>query len=165
MQLSLGRGEMCPRTRSCSDPTMPPSCGLYAPAAATGTPDSPYLCDRVFSPNMRYALVVLSDRLTVYEYGTGTGSSWANLYDLGQKFTDLTSGSDDAFLVLQSSGEWLVRGDVWASGSSDVGTAYPLNAEEARAPFRLTVGDDGTVQILNRDGEQAWVGPNALELF
>lgn len=157
VQLSLDRGEGCPTTRSCSDPTMPPSCGLYAPlAAASGTPDSPYLCDRVFSPDMRYALVLGTRSLSLYRYGTGTGSSWTRVYDLNTKVNLFTS-QDDVFFILEPSGKWKLHGDLWAFSSEEMGTAYPANAEEAQAPFRLTVGNDGTVQILNRDGQQAWV--------
>lgn len=151
---------------SCSDPTMPPSCGLHATTGATGTPDSPYLCDPVFSPNMRYALVAHHEYgLVLYEYGTGTASSWAVAQELVPvlQTTDLRWGSD-VVLALQSSGMWALHGFGPVITSHDVGTTNTDFAGLTQAPFRLMVTDDGLVQIVGSDGREVWVSETTTSI-
>ncbi len=136
---------------------MPPSCGLYTTVNASGTPDSPYLCDRVFSPNMRYSLVLGLDRsLAVYDYGTGAGDSWTLVTTIMPSDSWLLG--KDLELFLEAGGFWYLNPNKSFpfTSSVDYGNTLLAHRGDHKAPFRLTVGNDGNVQLMNNQGQAAW---------
>lgn len=139
--------------------TTPPCISLYAPSSggAAIAPDSWYLCDRVYSPSMRYALVLGSGELAVYEYGTEAGDSWTLHSAI------VTGAPTQAHMVLSldTQGSW----SIYKYGGAGEGTLeshqFGITMEEHRGidkrPFRLTVGDDGLVRVTNREDQVTWV--------
>ncbi len=148
----------CNYNRYCTDAAMSSTCDLYANDDGTSTPDSPYLCDRIFSPSMRYALVLERDSdLAVYDYGTEAGDSWTLVSAI---VTGALFGrAQEHQLTLDAEGNWYIN---YSALGRDVSSSiYGISMGEYRgsdkAPFRLTLGDDGIVRLLNREDQVAWL--------
>lgn len=135
---------------------------LRATAGTSSTSNSPSLCDRVFSPNMRDVLVLSLYSLALYEYDNGSATSWAFVQTLASFDTGARPAVDVSLSLDEEGSWWLFFVGVgkapkasWSYGVTD----YEYTGT-GNAPYRLTVGDDCIVRLTNRNGQVAWLLSN-----
>ncbi|KAG2485488.1 hypothetical protein HYH03_015762 [Edaphochlamys debaryana] len=144
----------CPlKIPTCASPSAEAAvpCGLYANPGS-----GPWPCARLDSPSRQYYLVIRPN---------GGNLEVADSQDDTVVWSSNTASSGAKTLQVLRNGTWaLVRLDgspVLRSVDPTTGTSYPTYAGDALGPFRLHLGDDGSLALLNRNNKEAWTSRRA----
>lgn len=140
-------------------------------------------CNRLYSPSLDFYLELQIDgNLVLYrEEHSSEGNNNAHANQQLQLpassavrvwGTNLSEGFSGVIwtplsFALDLEGTWHVEalyGSLYyTTGSWSVGVSYSANAGYMNAPYRLLVGDDGVVRLVNKDGGEAWVSQDSRE--
>ncbi len=157
MTLTSPEFSRCNEEDPCSDPTMPPSCGLYT-SRYLGDWDPDHQCNRLYSASLEYVLVLHTNSNMVIYRTAGSNATEQPTEVVWS--ADTAFGNDARSLLLYRDGSWAIataRGLVSMFERFDrVGVYYKNNANYELAPFMLRLGNDGTVRLVNRLGHVAW---------
>lgn len=139
----------CSASGTLCSASMAPSCGLYY----TGDPDSQ--CSRLYSPSLKYVLVLQrTANLALYQHDPVTGQ-------LGQEVWATNTNAGVAVSLTVGYGSWRIFALAvpWPKSiySDEYGTEYSSEGGSELWPFKMQVGDDGMVRVVNREGRVAWV--------
>ncbi len=124
-------------------------------------------CNRIYSPSLSYVLILYGyGNLTLYDsrtsgttgVGTPIWSTDTSLYS--DEFAELTGST----LYVDVDGTWSIVILEWYDvyPSSWYGVSYPENAGAANGPYKLLVGDDGVVRLVNKYGRPSWASAPQL---
>ncbi|KAG2487793.1 hypothetical protein HYH03_013637 [Edaphochlamys debaryana] len=143
----------------CPDPARDLRCGLIPPPNATAPAPAGgqlWQCDRILSPSRRFSLYVESGGNVVVR------EVYRERYNLVNPplWSTNTNATRRRAAVFLKNGTWVVTETngavVWRSWLNTISTTFADKTGEALGPFRMQVGDDGIVSVLNRLNQEAW---------